>query len=228
MEELDLRELFYYFKSKVVLIVIIFLLVVTSGLVYSVFLKTPLYKSTSSIVLVSNTVSEDSLKNDIVLNEQLVDTYKEIVKSRSVLEQAINELDLKMSYNDLLANVSVDAVLNTEVIKISVVNEDIYQAAYLVGKITDIFSKEVRELYNIENIKVLDIADTPNKPYNVNLSLDLVIYLILGLVIAIMLIVIMYCFDKSIKSVEQIEAICNITVIGAVPLVQERGGKLYE
>ncbi len=228
MEELDLRELFYYIKSKFILFIIIFLVVVSSGLVYSVFVKTPLYRSTSSIVLVSNTVSEDNLSSDIVLNEQLVDTYKEIVKSRSVLEQAIKELELEMSYNELLENVSVEAVVNTEVIKISVVNEDIYEAAYLVGKITEIFSDEVRELYNIENIKVLDIADTPNTPYNINLVLDLVIFVVVGVFLGLLVIVVMYYFDKSIKSVEQIEAICDISVIGEVPLVYERGGKLYE
>lgn len=54
MEEINLKELFAYFKNRIVLILIIVLVVVLFGSVYSLFLKVPVYESMSSIVLVSD------------------------------------------------------------------------------------------------------------------------------------------------------------------------------
>ena len=54
MEEINLKELFNYFKNRIVLILIIVLVVVLFGSIYSLFLKVPVYESMSSIVLVSD------------------------------------------------------------------------------------------------------------------------------------------------------------------------------
>ena len=44
MEEIDLTELLSYFKSKLWLIIGIVFLILLLGNLYSVFLKTPIYK----------------------------------------------------------------------------------------------------------------------------------------------------------------------------------------
>lgn len=53
MEEINLKELFDYFKSRIMVILIIILVALIAGSVYSIFLKTPLYRSKTTIVLVS-------------------------------------------------------------------------------------------------------------------------------------------------------------------------------
>ena len=45
MEEIDLTELLSYFKSKLWLVIGIVFLILLLGNLYSVFLKTPIYKS---------------------------------------------------------------------------------------------------------------------------------------------------------------------------------------
>ena len=106
MEEIDLTELLSYFKSKLWLIIGIVFLILLLGNLYSVFLKTPIYKSSSTIVIASNN-SSNNIQTDITVNQKLVGTYKEIVKSRSVVEQVIEDLDLDYSYGELYNNIFV-------------------------------------------------------------------------------------------------------------------------
>ena len=94
MEEIDISEVLLYFKSKVALIIVIALLIGILGNLYAMFLRVPVYKSSSTIVIASNDTNSANMQADITVNQKLVGTYKEIVKSRSVVEQVIKEFAL--------------------------------------------------------------------------------------------------------------------------------------
>ena len=122
MEEINLKELFEYIKERIVMIMAITLAVVAMGCVYSTFLKTPMYKSTSTILLVSDdgTTGTTTTQSDVQLNKSLVSTYSELVKSRTVLKTVIENLSLDYEVNELSDKITVSNVSNTEIIKISV------------------------------------------------------------------------------------------------------------
>ena len=92
MEEIDLKELFTFIKSKLGLFIIITISVCLLGCIYGLFIQKPLYKSDTTVILSSDTTIT---QNDINMNKNLVNTYAEIVKSRRVLDKVIEELDLK-------------------------------------------------------------------------------------------------------------------------------------
>jgi len=112
MEEIDLRELFEYFKTKLLSIIIIVILVIAVGNIYTTLTRVPLYKSDTTIVLVSEANTQNNY-TDLQMNKNLVDTYSEIIKSRKVLNPVIKNLKLKYSYNELKSSVSVSSVTNT-------------------------------------------------------------------------------------------------------------------
>ena len=85
----------------------------------------PKYSSSSTILLISSSSNESSLTyNDVSLNKNLVSTYSEIIKSKRVLNQVIENLDLDYNYSSLYSMVSVSSVANTELIKITVESTD--------------------------------------------------------------------------------------------------------
>ena len=73
MEEINLKELFDYIKERIGLMIIIVLAVLIVGGAYSLFIKTPMYKSTSTIVLVSdegtNSNNQTYTNSDVQLNQ---------------------------------------------------------------------------------------------------------------------------------------------------------------
>ena len=58
MEEIDLKELFDYFKSKIVWIIAIVILLIGIGNIYTILTRVPMYQSNTTIVLVSENQTE--------------------------------------------------------------------------------------------------------------------------------------------------------------------------
>lgn len=222
MEEIDLRELFDYFKSKLIWIIIVLILVIGVGNVYTILTRVPMYRSETTIVLVSENKTETTYNtSELQLNKNLVDTYSEIIKSRKVLEPVIENLGLGYTYQELKSNVSVTSVTNTEIIKIIVGDPDSELATKITDEIAKVFTTEIQQIYNLNNVTIVDKGVDAVKPYNVNFLKDNVIYIAIGLVLSCGIIFIKFYFDTTIKTSEEIENKLGLTVIGIVPRVEK-------
>ena len=226
MEEIDLKELFEFIKKKIGLLITITVVICLLGCIYGLFIQKPMYKSYTTIILGGNetTASQTITQSDITLNKNLVDTYAEIVKSRRVLEQVIAELDLEETYEELSNKISVSSVNNTEIIKITVADSNPIEAKNVANVTANFFSKEVVKLYNMNNVNVLDEANEANEPYNINISKQVIIYFFIGIIIALSILFIIFYFDRTIKSVEQVEQKIKLPILGGVE-EYKKGGK---
>ena len=220
MEEIDLKELYDYFKTRIIWILITIILVIIIGNTYTYFTRIPMYKSSTSIVLVSENQNESYTNNDIQLNKNLVGTYTEIIKSRTILNTVIKNIGLDYTYGELVNNVSVSAIQNTEVIKISVSDKDSKVATKIANEIANVFITEIQKIYKLNNISVVDVAVDSTNPYNVNYLKDNVIYIAIGLILSSGVIFILFYFDTTIKTSNDIEKKLGLTVIGNVPKVR--------
>lgn len=216
MEDIDLREVFNFFKSKVKYMIIFILAVVILGNILMFFMRKPLYHSNTTVVLVSGSNSTVT-SSDIQLSKNLVNTYSEIVKSRKVLNQVIENLKLKYTVSNLVDRIKVTSVENTEIIEIEVSDKDNKLAVKITDEIADVFSKEIQQIYNLKNVSIVDNAVVETIPYNINYVKENVIYLLLGTVISCGIVFILYYFDTSIKSAELVEEKLGLTVLGIVP-----------
>jgi capsular polysaccharide biosynthesis protein len=80
-----------------------------------------------------------------------------------------------------------------------------------------VFSDEIQDIYNLENVAIIDKAEEADAPYNINYVKDNVIYLMIGVVLSFGVVFVMYYFDTTIKSSETVEEKLGLTVIGIVP-----------
>ena len=224
MEEIDLGELFSYFVQRIYIIIIAVLVCLICGITYTVFLKEPLYKSDVNVIVVSKEKETSSaLQSEIIANQKLAATYRELVESRRILKEVIKNLELKYSVRELQEMISVENVNETEIIRITVNSKSAMEAKMIANETAEIFEKEIVDIYNLENVSIIDKAELASSPYNVNLIKDSVIYFALGLVLSCGIIFVIYYFDNTIKSVEQIEKHLGIPVIGTVPTVGKKG-----
>ena len=192
MEEIDLKEIIYYIFKKKLFVILAIIICGVIGIFYTKYMVTPMYSSYSTVVLskpedttlIENGTTEASsnsiTQNDVTLNQKLISTYSEIMKSRTVAEQVINELNLNISENELMSNVSVSAKDDTEMLKISVSNKDPQIAAQIANSITEVFKVKIKEIYNIENVTTIDTAIASNSPYNVNYIKNSAIFALIG------------------------------------------------
>ena len=222
MEEIDLKELFTYFWSKKFYIILITAITLTIGLIYSINFQTPLYKSYTTILLTKESDSTSITSNDILLNQKLVDTYKEIITSKKVLGRVINNLDLEYSVNALSSKVNVQSINGTEILKITVSDEYNVNAKNIANEIAYVFNSEIVKLYDIQNIGVIDVAELSETPYNINTTKQLIISGLVGLILSLCIVFVIYYFDDTIKTTVEVEKKLGLPVIGAIP---EFGGR---
>lgn len=219
MEEIDLKEMFDYFRGKVIWILVACIFAVIIGNTYTLLRRVPMYKSNTTIVLVSEHQNEGYNTSELQLNKNLVSTYSEIIKSRKVLEPVLNNLNLDYSYGALKSNVSVSSVTNTEIIKIAVADKDPEVATKIADEIAKVFTEEIQKIYKINNVSIVDTAVADTKPYNVSFIKDNAIYIAIALVLSCGIIFICFYFDTTIKTSEDIENKLGLTVVGTVPMV---------
>lgn len=224
MEELNLKDLLNYYLKKIPIIVAITLLFLILGYVYIEKIQIPMYHGTTTIILVEKQdedVSSDVTSNELLINEKLVATYSQIVKSRRVLDQVIDDLKLKDTVNELAERIEVTSVSETSIIKITVSDRSNKRAVRIVNKIADVFKNEVTEIYNLENVSVVDEAIVEDSPYNVNVIKQMLIFALVGIVLSCGIIFVMFYFDNTIKSKNEIEDKLKLAVLGEIPTAKK-------
>ena len=224
MEELNLKDLLNYYLKKIPIIVAITLLFLILGYVYIEKIQIPMYHGTTTIILVEKQdedVSSDVTSNELLMNEKLVATYSQIVKSRRVLDQVIDDLKLKDTVNELAERIEVTSVSETSIIKITVSDRSNKRAVRIVNEIADVFKNEVTEIYNLENVSVVDEAIVEDSPYNVNVIKQMLIFALVGIVLSCGIIFVMFYFDNTIKSKNEIEDKLKLAVLGEIPTAKK-------
>lgn len=220
MEEINLKELWGYIWSKFYILIITLGICLTIGNVYLFYFQKPLYKSTTTLVLVNEENTQNSItQSDVTLNNNLVSTYSEIIKSRTVLSKVKENLKLKDNVDTLYNSISVSSVTNTQLIKIDVKRHSNHEAQDIANNIATVFSEEIKDIYKIQNISVVDKAQISQKPCNKNIIKQNILYFICGVILSFIIILILYYLDTSIKDNKIIEDKLNLTVFGIVPKV---------
>lgn len=230
MEEIDLKEIFYIFWNKKVLILAVVIVFIGIGVVYSKYFVKPDYEAKSTLVLTKNTSSDDATitQSEVTLNQKLVATYTEVVKSTKVLRQVISNLGINITEEELKENVKVSLVSNSQLIQVAVTNENPETAKNLANEITSVFIEKVKEIYKIDNINVVDLAKIPEAPYNINHKKDIIMFAVAGFAIALVYVFVSSLLDTTIKTAEEAEKRLQLNVLASIPnynMMQKKKGK---
>lgn len=221
MEEINIKDLLMYFVKKIPIIAMVSFVMLAVGMLYSVLIKKPLYYGDVTLILVQeNNYNQNSslTQSDITLNQKLVTTYSEIIKSKRVLNRVIDEMKLDYEADELAEKITVSSIKDTEIIKIAVSDSDNEEAAKIANKIASVFQNEVTDIYNLENVAVIDSAEVQTEAYNINVARDSIIFFAVGFVLTVGIYFVVYYFDTSIKSVDEVEKELGVPVIGTIPL----------
>ena len=233
MEELDLKELFNIFWNKKLYILLIVAIFIVIGIIYTYVFVTPDYESTTTIILAKSITTETGTESgtitttDLTLNKNLVSTYSELIKSKTILREVINNLNINKQEAQLKSSITVSAVEDTDLIKIRVTDSDPEIAKRVAEEIADVFIEKVANgVYNVNNVQVWDEAEVATAPYNINHIKDIMIFMVVGLIIAAAYVLISNMLDTTIKSVEDVEKYIGLPVLASIPeyIWEEKGG----
>lgn len=229
-EEIDIKRIIEIIFSKKLIITLIILLSVTLGYVYSYYYKKPEYKSSVTILLVAdeNKTDKSLTQTDVNLNNGLISTYSSIAKSSSILQKTIQNLNLDIPVSKLEQNVEAKQIDNTQFLEISVKNESPERAKNIANELAEVFTEQIKEIYNLQNISIVDKAETEENPCNINHMKDMIIFGFAGIVLSIIIAMIIYMFDDTVKDQKDIEKNIKLRTIGTLPVDREKTELIVE
>ena len=224
MEEIDIKELLNYIKEKIWIVGIAIVLSFTTSIIYTQAIKKPIYKSSTTYVLISDSGNEGITTSEVTLNEKLIATYKEIIKSRNILEKVIAKLNLEYTTNELAKNINVQQVSTSSMIKITVSDNDPELAQKIANTIGEEFSSEIESLYKISNLGMVDPALIPSVASNQSNLKEMVMINGGAVALSLMIVFLLFYFDNTVKDAEQVEDKIKLPVLGNVPIIPKKKG----
>ena len=217
MEEINLNEFFEYYKKYLLIVLGTIIVFLMGTIIYDVYFKVPVYTTSTTVLLVKNESDTESInQNDITLNQKLVSTYRQIIKSKRVLNQVIKDLDLKYDYEKLYDEVNVTSMEDTEILKITVSDKNPNTAVNLANNIARVFNAEITEIYNINNVSIIDEAELDMEPSNNNLVRDMILAILVGFILSSGIIFVIFYFDDTLRDTNYIENDIKLPLIGKV------------
>ena len=93
---------------------------------------------------------------DLQIGSQLTKDYKIIVTSRRVLNQVIEEMELDLTYKDLVEKVTIDNPQDTRILSISVEDPDPSMAKLIADKIATTSSDYIEDIMEMVPPKLIE------------------------------------------------------------------------
>lgn len=226
MEEISLTELFLILRKRIQIIILITIISIVTSAIVSFFILDPQYQ-TFTTLMVGKPKDYQSYNdrldyNEVLLNQKLVSTYGELVKTRAVADEVIRNLNLDISYETFKDKVNVNLVKDTEIIRLEVIDEDPELAVEIANETAEVFMKKVRNIMRVENIQVIDEAQIPDKPVKPKPMLNMAIAGVLGLMIGVFITFLLEFLDNTIKTPDDVKRHLELPVLGTIPMVEEK------
>ena len=214
--EIDLLEIFNVLKSK-------FLILLTAGLLvgclcglFTKFVMTPVYTSTSSILVLSKETTLTSLA-DIQLGTSLTSDYTVLITSTPVLEQVVTNLNLDMTAEDLKEDVTINNPTDTRILEITVDNPDSTMAKKIVDEIANVSSSYIGDKMEVIPPKIIEVGKIATERTSPSVMKNSVIGFLLGFLACAAIVVVYAVMDDTIKTEEDIEKYLGVSVLAKVP-----------
>lgn len=225
-ETIDLRELFLLVKKNILMILAATVVSAVAGFLISAFLLSPQYEASATLIVNSR---EDQTAQTTITNDQitsatkLVDTYSVILTSDTVLDKAIADLGLTLDYEELLDKVTVESVNGTQVMKISVQDEDPVLAQSIVANIVEQAPEIIIQTVKAGSVEVISQAKTAEEPVSPKKVLNTAIAGILGLVLSLGFVLLRNIMNNKFMTDDDISKKLGLTVLGVIPQIDIKG-----
>lgn len=225
-EVIDLTEILSAVRQHLLELIFVTLAAALVGFMASKFLMTPKYDS--SALMIVNTrqdVNANVTSDQINSATQLVSTYSIIIKSDTVLQRVIDNLGLNLTYAQLNKRVTVAAVDDTQVMKITVQSDSPEWARQVCEQIITVAPDVIKEAVEAGSVKVISNPSLATEPVSPNIKKNTMLAAAVGFVLVIGIIVLQVLLDNKINTEEDVTKYLDMTVLGVIPQYDQGGKK---
>lgn len=221
--EIDMGELFRAVLSKLFLIIFVGIVVATAAFAYSKFYIKPQYTSSTKVYILNKPESNTLTTNDLAFATYIAKDYQILIVSDPVLKEVINKLELNMTTKTLASKVALTLIEDSRVIQIDVTADSPQLAKDIADTLRDVANDKTKDVMGgIEAINAVDEASLPVVPSSPNVMKNTVIGFVGGAGIVLLIVIILFLLDDTIKTPEDIEKYLKISVLASIPMEDDK------
>lgn len=196
---ISIEEIIKILKKRRKIIVIITLLSTLASVVLSFFVIEPKYEASTKLFIGKETTeaNQSYSQSDVIMYQTLMKTYCEVIKTNDLILKAAKEANIDLNAEEVLENLSVITIADTQILEVSFKSENAKEARDLIEEITKEFIKISKELFPNGNVKVLQQVSLPEKPVIPNKIINISIAFLLGLIVSVALSFLLEFFNKT-------------------------------
>ncbi|MFQ6882231.1 YveK family protein [Clostridium sp.] len=191
---------------------------VVSG-IFSFFIISPTYEASTKIFIgKEGAESEGYNSSDVSMYQNLIKTYSELIKTKDLVNKAIDNSQYDLSVNNVLNGITVNTLTGTQILQISYQSKSPSIAKNILESVTNEFITKAEELVPNGNVKVLESVELPKNPVAPNKTMNIAIAFILGMMVGFGIVFLLEYLDNTYKNKEQLEKDLDIPVLGVIPM----------
>lgn len=215
--EIDLLELFQYFRSQILILIIALLVGGVAAGAITHFLITPKYQATSKLYVVSASNNKIVDLNDLNIGTSLSEDYTELIKIRPILEDVIKDCNLDYEYEELLGMLTIAPVGETRILAITVESTSAKEAMTIANSVAATAVTYLPKLMETTAPNIAEKAVLPEGPCSPNLVKNTAIGAIGMLVLVMAVLTVLFLMDDTMRSAEEVEKAFGVMPLTVIP-----------
>jgi capsular polysaccharide biosynthesis protein len=229
-EALSLTDVLGILRRRFWIVLVVVLVAVILAALLSYVVLPPIYQSSTSLIVNERpSVAQGTGGVDygqIQTYRSLAVTYAKIITSRAVLQDTINTLRLPETVKQLIKMTTVQVEGETEIIAVSVKDQDAIRAASIANTMANSFITQLPTLvHRVENVSVIDRAVPVTDQVSPRPLLNIVVALVAGLMLGVLLAFVVDYFDDTVKTADDVKKLFGLRVLAVVPDMNAEGAR---
>ena len=189
----------------------------------------PAYSSTATLYILrqDSESAASSADSDFSLALKVVNDCDYLLKSYSVLDQVIQELDLDITQEDLEKQISTSNPDDTRILEVTVESSSPELAKQIVDILCEVGQEKITEAMGFRQVNLYEYGTLETDPRNITGQTT---YLLVGAAVAILvycIFLIAFLLDDRIRTEEDIERYLGLSILGDIPNSNERKNHQY-
>ena len=224
--EIDLGEIFGLILHWIWLILLVAFICGAIGFAFSKYVLPEQFKSTTRVYILNQNDSSNAMsQSEMQAGAQLTKDYGQLITSRTVLEQVIEDLSLTDSYTyeQFKGKIAVSTPTDTRLIDITVTDTDPKTAQNIANDVRIVASEHIQNVMQIDAVNVVDEANLPTKKAAPSNGRNALIAAMLGALFVSAIVIIRFLMDDTIKTSDDVEKYLGLSTLAIIPLDENVG-----
>ena len=217
VQEIDLIDLFGYYMSRLWLLIAAVVIGAVIAGAYTHYMIPDRFTAVSRMYMISASSSSVVDLSDLNIGASLSNDYVELMKSRPIIEDVINELGLGYTYEQVLDMIRLDVVTNTRIIKISATSTDPEEAMNIANQMARIAKIRLPKIMDAPSPSIAEQAVLPTQKSSPSLSRNVMMGSLVLLFLVLAFLTVQYLMDDTIQTSEDVEKEFGILPMTVIP-----------